>query len=217
MKTSLIAGNSLRDNQQPRYVIYSDTIGGEREMEIWKPVVGYEGFYEVSSYGRVRSVDHYANTGIRHSKKRFVAGHILKLHEKRNGYLAVDLSKENHVTTVAVHRLVAMAFLEKQEHHTQVNHINCDKRDNRVENLEWCTAEENRKHAHNHDLYYNPHKKAVRCKQTQQVFDSSYKAAEWVNATKYGNAKQVKNIAAKIRASCLGTQNVAYGYTWEVA
>lgn len=184
-------------------------------MEIWKPVVGYEGFYEVSSYGRVRSIDHYADTGIRHSEKRFVKGHVLKQREKRNGYLSVDLSKENQVKTIAVHKLVATAFLEKREQHTQVNHINCDKRDNRVENLEWCTAEENRVHAQEHHLYHNPNKKAVRCKQTNQVFESSYKAAEWVNATRYNNAKQTKNIASKIRAACLGMQSMAHGYTWE--
>ena len=184
-------------------------------MEIWKPVVGYEGYYEVSSYGRVRSVDHYANTGIKHSEKRLVKGHILKQAIKRRGYLSVDLSKENCVKTILVHKLVATAFLEKQEHHTQVNHINCNKRDNRVENLEWCTGEENRRHAKEHNLYHNPNKKTVQCKQTNMVFESSYKAAEWVNETRYRNSKQTKNIASKIRASCLGMQNVAHGYTWE--
>ena len=184
-------------------------------MEIWKPVVGYEGFYEVSSYGRVRSVDHYADTGIKHSERRLITGHILKQAARRGGYLSVDLSRENHVKTILVHKIVATAFLEKQEQHTQVNHINCNKRDNRVENLEWCTGAENRVHAKLNGLYYNPNKKAVRCKQTGVVFESSYKAAEWVNETRFGNAKQVKNLASKIRAACLGMQSVAYGYTWE--
>ena len=184
-------------------------------MEIWKPVVGYEGYYEVSSYGRVRSVDHYANTGILHSEKRFVKGRVLKQHRKRRGYLSVDLSKENNVKTIHVHKLVATAFLPKDEHDTQVNHINCNTSDNRVENLEWCTGEENRAHAKLNNRYYSTRKKPVRCKQTNQTFESSYKAAEWVNETRYQNSKQTKNIASKIRASCLGVQSVAHGYTWE--
>ena len=184
-------------------------------MEIWKPVVGYEGYYEVSSFGRVRSVDHYANTGIRHSEKRLVKGHVLKQHRKRKGYLSVDLSKANEVKTILVHKLVATAFLPKDEWDTQVNHINCNTSDNRVENLEWCTGAENRAHAKLHNRYVGPHKKAVRCKQTKQVFESSYKAAEWVNETRYGNSKQTKNIAAKIRCACLGFQTMAHGYTWE--
>jgi len=184
-------------------------------MEIWKPVIGYEGYYEVSSCGRVRSIDHYANTGILHSNERLVKGHVLKQNNKRNGYLTVDLSNGNHVKTILVHKLVATAFLEKKAYHTQVNHINCDKHDNRVENLEWCTGEENRAHAKANNLYHNPNKKTVKCKQTGQTFESSYKAAEWVNQTRYGNSKQTMNIACKIRSVCTGKQRSAYGYTWE--
>ena len=184
-------------------------------MEIWKPVVGYEGFYEVSSYGRVRSITHYANTGIKHSDKRLVLGHTIKQSVKKNGYCSVDLSRDGVSKTMLVHKLVATAFLQRKDEDTQVNHINCNKQDNRVENLEWCTGKENREHAKANNLYHNPRKMAVRCRQTQAVFESSYKAAEWVNATKFGNTKQTKNVASKIRAACLGLQSVAYGYTWE--
>ena len=184
-------------------------------MEIWKSVVGYDGFYEVSSYGRVRSVDHYGNTGIRHSEQRMFKGHVLKQNRKRNGYLTVDLSMNNVVKTISVHKLVATAFLPRMDGQTQVNHINCNKADNRVENLEWCTDKANREHAKLNGRYHNTAKKAVRCKQTKKVFESSYKAAEWVNESRYGNSKQVKNIAAKIRAVCLGQQKSAHGYTWE--
>lgn len=184
-------------------------------MEEWKPVVGYEGFYEVSSYGRIRSVDHIVGSGIRHSDHTLRKGRMLKQHIKRHGYCAVDLSAHNIVKTVAVHKLVATAFCERKAGDTQVNHINCNKADNRAVNLEWCTSSENRKHAKEHDLYNNPHKKTVRCKQMNLTFESSYKAAEWVNSFKFGNAKQVKNVAAKIRSACIGMQKCAYGYTWE--
>ena len=184
-------------------------------MENWKPVVGFEGYYEVSDMGRVRSVDRYVNTGIRHSEKVHRKGRVLIPHTKRKGYLAVDLSKGNIVKTILVHRIVATAFLPKGENDTQVNHINCNTSDNRVTNLEWCTGEENRAHAKANNRYYSSRKQKVRCKQTGLVFESSYKAAEWLNATKYQNTKLVKSLASKIRAACLGMQKCAHGYTWE--
>ena len=184
-------------------------------MEKWKPVVGYEGYYEVSDMGRVRSVDHLAKSGIKHSETRLVKGRILKPHAKRRGYLTVDLSKNNVVKTILVHKLVATAFLEKRPQDTQVNHKNCITSDNRVSNLEWCTGEENRAHAKINSRYRNLHKKPVRCKQTGDTFESSYKAAEWVNKNVKHNAGLVRGIASKIRSACTGLQKSAYGYTWE--
>lgn len=184
-------------------------------MELWKDVKGYVGLYEVSNLGRVRRVCGFVASGLRFNDKVFRKGGVLKQNSKRNGYLTVDLSKENTVKTISVHRIVAEAFLEPVYGKTFVNHKNCNKHDNRVENLEWCTAEENREHAHKHGCYVNPNRKAVRCKQNGLVFESSYKAAEWVNETKYGNAKQVRGIAGHIRDCCNGHQTTSNGYTWE--
>lgn len=186
-------------------------------MEVWKSIPNYEGFYEVSSYGRVRRVDSVVKTGIKYNDTKVWRGRVLKQNRKRNGYFTVDLCKDNIIKTITVHKLVATAFLPKPENANQVNHINCDKADNRVENLEWCSAEENRAHAKANHLYCNKHCVAVECLQTHQVFSSSYTAAEWVNETKYQNAKQIKNMAAKIRSVCLGMQKSAYGYTWRKA
>lgn len=184
-------------------------------MENWKPICGYDGYYEVSDLGRVRSVDRKVNTGIRFNPVKVQPGKILKQHIKKSGYMTVDLSRENVVKTISVHRLVAMAFLPKIPGCDVVNHKNCNKADNRACNLEWCTAEYNREHAKENDRYYNPKKKTVRCRQNGMVFESSYKAAEWLNDYKFKNSKQTKNLAAKIRANCLGDQSVAYGFTWE--
>ena len=183
-------------------------------METWKPVQGYEGYYEVSDYGRVRRLDNLVATGIKHSEQRRVQGRVLKLHTKRNGYLTVDLSKGSKVTTVSVHKLVANAFIPKKVGQTEVNHKNCNKADNRVVNLEWVTPRENKDHAKANGCYYNPNRKPIKCKQTQMVFEGSYKAAEWVNATKFQNSKQVRNMANKIREVCNGHQSTAYGFTW---
>lgn len=183
-------------------------------METWKPIDGFEGLYEVSDLGRVRRANSLVRTGILHSDYRIVKSRVLKQHKKRNGYFTVDLSKGSIVKTISVHKLVATAFKPKADGQTQVNHINCNKADNRADNLEWCTPQENREHAKKNNLYHSPNKKTVMCKQTGKLFESSYRAAEWVNETKYQNSKQVRSMAAKIREACLGHQSVAYGYTW---
>lgn len=185
-------------------------------MEIWKEIKNYEDCYEVSNQGRVRRKDGYVNTGIKHNNKKFLKGRILKTNLKRNGYLTVDLSKNNKVKTISIHKLVAETFLKKEnESKTEVNHKNCNKQDNRVENLEWVTPQENKTHAKENHRYNPPNRKKVRCKQLNKIFESSYDAAQYINATYYGNSKQIKNIASKIRAASCGFQKIAYGFTWE--
>ena len=89
---------------------------------IWKPVKGYEGFYEVSDYGAVRRV----------------GGGIIKPKKESNGYRRYHLSKNGVAKSILAHRIVAIAFIENPYGYKTVNHINEDKSDNRVENLEWC-------------------------------------------------------------------------------
>lgn len=104
-------------------------------VEIWKPVVGYEDLYEVSSFGRVRSLDRISSNG------HFYKGQILKQYKDKFGYLSVGLSKNSCIKTYKVHRLVAFAFIYNDDpiNKTQVNHITEDKTYNRFDGLEWCT------------------------------------------------------------------------------
>lgn len=106
-------------------------------MEIWKDVAGYEGQYQVSSLGRVRSIDRITPCG------RKLHGKIRKATLNKNGYYYVNLSKGGKVKNVPVHRLVASAFIDNPNHHTTVNHINEAKTDNRATNLEWMPLEDN--------------------------------------------------------------------------
>lgn len=101
--------------------------------EIWLPINGYEGLYEVSSFGRVRSLN-YSRTG---------QTRILVSAQKKNGYLQVGLFKNRKRKNYKVHRLVAEAFIPNWFDDKQVNHIDEDKTNNRVENLEWCSAKYN--------------------------------------------------------------------------
>lgn len=104
--------------------------------EIWKSVEGYEGLYEVSNCGKVRSLS-------RRAGKVDIKGRILKPFLSRNGYLCVCLSKEGTTKTVGIHRIVATAFVPNPNGKETVNHINEDKNDNRADNLEWLTLQEN--------------------------------------------------------------------------
>ena len=106
------------------------------QKETWKPVNGYEGLYEVSDQGRVRSLDHF--DGINH----FHPGKILNA-QKDKRYRMVHLSKKGKVERVLVHRLVATAFVEKPERCDIVNHLDNDPRNNNAKNLEWTTFKGN--------------------------------------------------------------------------
>ena len=182
-------------------------------MENWKPVVGYEGFYEVSDYGRIRTVEHVSKSSCRNGGSRKVPSHLLKQNEKRNGYLMVDLCKEGKIRTTLVHRIVADAFLGP-EPQLQVNHKNLNKKDNRVANLEWVSAKENSTHrVANGAQPPCPHRKKVRCVERNLVFDSSYQAAEWVNATDKQYCGNVPVMARGIRSAVINGGS-RYGYQW---
>lgn len=184
-------------------------------MEIWKDVKGYEGYYEVSSYGRVRRVDRYVNSGIRFNDKRFCKGKILHQNLKRMGYLTVDLSKDNKVKTLFTHRLVATAFVDNPENKNVVNHKNLIKTDNHASNLEWVTSKENSQHASKNGVMYGGLRKSIRCCETGQVFPSSYQAAKWLNETKFNHSKQPEGMSRNIRACCTGKRKSAFGYHWK--
>lgn len=110
----------------------------EKENEIWKPVVGFEDSYEVSSFGRVRSLDRYVKTA--HNSFRFAKGKILAPINDSKGYKIVQLGR-NHKS--AIHRLVAKAFIPNVNNYPCINHKDENPSNNHFENLEWCTYEYN--------------------------------------------------------------------------
>ena len=117
--------------------------------EIWKDVVGSEGLYEVSNLGNVRSCDRTVQH--KNGKVQQVYGRIMSTYSI-GGYLHVKLSKDGHSKSTLLHRIVAEAFISNDSNLPQVNHIDCNKLNNNVSNLEWCTAKENTYHAYRNGL-----------------------------------------------------------------
>ena len=121
------------------------------QNEEWKPVRGYEGSYEVSNKGRVRSLSRLVEQRSKHdgSFKRMQSykGKLVPFWITKKGYHRCTLNLNGKKSNHLVHQLVAKVFISNDECKIQVNHINCIKSDNRVENLEWCTNTENYAHA----------------------------------------------------------------------
>lgn len=115
------------------------------EQEIWRDIKGYEGKYQVSNFGNVRSLMYHNTKGIKRIS-------LLKPATDGKGYLRCALSKNNILTTFKVHRLVAQAFIPNPNNYPQINHIDGNKKNNKVDNLEWCTNSINQIHAYSTNL-----------------------------------------------------------------
>ena len=121
--------------------------------EVWADIQGFEGYYQVSNLGRVRSLPRTVK--MHRAGKTYDMHHngrILRQSVRKDGYLLVQIFKDSKYFTCVVHRLVAKAFLDNPLNLPEVNHIDGDKKNNKVSNLEWCTRSRNIKHAFEHGL-----------------------------------------------------------------
>lgn len=162
-------------------------------MEIWKDIPGYEGRYQVSDHGRVRS-----------PKK------VLSVQPQNSGYLVAHLHKDGHRKVALVHRLVACAFVPGEFVGGHVDHINGDKLDNSAKNLEWVTRSENMYRAYAKGLTSAP-KKAV-------IGVCAVTGAKVVFASQLAAEKALSGKASSAVHHCLaGKKKSAYGYVWSRA
>lgn len=142
--------------------------------EQWRDIAGYEGLYQVSNIGRVRSLDHVVKT--KRGKDMLVKGKDKSL-LNRKGYMFVLLRNRRVQQMCAVHRLVATAFIPNLDNKPEVNHIDANKSNNCVNNLEWVTGEENMRHAYDNGLVV---KGQAVIMDEKIVFDSISKCAKHV-------------------------------------
>ena len=181
-------------------------------VEVWKDITGYEGVYQVSDLGRVKTLAKYVKTAY---GQRFSPEKIISPIVQHSGYAHVGLWREGKCKQCRLHRLVAEAFClnDDPEHKTQINHINEDKLDNRACNLEWCTAKYNTNFGSCISSRIYGRERGVVCisKKTSSVvktFKSQAEANEWCGVSRNDG---------HIAACCRGKQKSAYGYYWDYA
>ena len=160
------------------------------DLEVWRDIEGYEGLYQVSNFGNVRS--------IKNGRLK-----VLKPVFNSKGYHRVCLCKYGKIKNYSVHRLVLSAFVPNTLNLPQINHKNEIRTDNRLENLEWCDAKYNCNYG-NHSYSFSKSKsKRILCIETGEVFDSVKEAS---NTLKCSHS---------LISQCLNNKiKTAYGYHW---
>lgn len=154
-------------------------------MEVWKDIPGYEGIYEVSDKGKVRSSKDKTTKSVLHGERKWKQ-RVLKQKIDKKGYKRVTLWKNKVGKDFLVHRLVAMAFLEKPDGKDLINHIDGNPSNNYLENLEWCTSKENVNHAFQNRLMttQNPVVLVNTITNEAHYFYSKAKASEFLGRNK---------------------------------
>ena len=171
-------------------------------MEKWKEIKGFEGYYMISNKGRVKSLERKVFFTHAVTKERHLKTNKEKILKNRNckGYDFVTLCKVNYSKSFRICRLVAIHFIENPYNKPCVNHIDGNKANDNVSNLEWCTHKENMKHAKNMGLtnflkgIEHKGRKDVVCKNTGRRFISVQEAAKFANVSSSHLSRMLRGI-----------------------
>ena len=178
--------------------------------EIWRPVKGYEGYYEVSDHARVRSVDRVVKIVARGTEyERRTRGQIIMPIKTKNGYLRVGLKRNNICFNASVHRLVAEAFIPNPDNLPEVNHKDECKTNNLPSNLEWCDHRYNQTYGTKIERRNAKVSKPIEQLTLDGRHVSFYESAP--DAVRKSNGKFRQSV---IFNAIIGKIKTAYGYQW---
>lgn len=184
--------------------------------EVWKPIPDYEGYYEVSNTGKIRSVNH--------ERKAYHGSYVMKGRELKpsfgnSGYLQVGLSKLGKTKNFMIHRIVARVFIvnDNPKCKIAVNHIDGNKVNNNADNLEWVSYSDNQKHAYANGLNsWNPRKGRPSKPVVQISIDTGKARAVYESLGEAKRAVGAKGSHSSIMRCCRGDKRykTAHGFKW---
>lgn len=184
-------------------------------MKNWKDIPGFEGLYKASTEGEICSIERTVFNGVAY---HILRGRTLKPIPNGTGYFAVCLRKENKTFRLYIHRLVAMTFIENDNYNLEVNHIDGNKENNRLENLEWVTRSANQNHK------YKVLKHSGANKGKTGILNWRSKPVNMINQNNeivktfpavMEAARQLNIDNASIRSVIYGKSKTCCGYKWE--
>lgn len=168
--------------------------------EVWKDIKDYENLYQVSNLGNVRSLDKYVNGK---NSKRLVKGKILSLFDDKDGYKIINLYKNKKIKQFRVHRLVAEAFIPNPNHLPQINHLDENKENNKINNLQWITLVDN--------CNYGTRNQRISKKVNQYDLNGNY-IRTWDSIIQV--EKKLNIFHSRIIEVCKGQRRQIGGYKW---
>ena len=175
--------------------------------EEWRDVCGYEGIYQVSNLGRIRSLDRYCR-GM-NGCKIFHHGKILSQSTQKNGYKYIHLKLDGTQKSCRVHRIVAEAFVDNPNGYAEVNHIDENKANNRADNLEWCTRSYNCSYGSGLSV------RASKCSKPCIQYKDGVEIARYPSIAEASRRTGI--VFSCIQACVSGKGKTTHGFTWSPA